>query len=51
MIAYVEEPFARGGSWFTPPLNSLNSWNTADLMERPISLGMFRPSQDPTRWN
>ena len=51
LSAYMEGPFAREASCFSLPLNSLNSTNTAVLMERPLSLGTFRPSQDPTRWN
>ena len=49
--SYVEGPFDRDGSCFSLPLNSLCSTISADLMDRQLEMGPFRPSQDPTRWD
>jgi putative membrane protein len=49
--SYVEGPFDRDGSCFSLPLNSLCSTITADLMQRQLDFGAYRPSADPTRWD
>jgi hypothetical protein len=46
--ACVEGPVDRDGSCFSLHLNSVWRTITADLMERPVSLATFRPSQDPS---